>query len=129
MVNRWRAHSRRRGHDESNRERPATDDLVAEPGQPPEHAGAGVFLGGILGGILGWLIGVGAVPHPALLPLGTAKPLLLTLVIAGAGAVIGGVTGAIADTSTAFADTEITPDHDTEAHAATSTAHEGNEPE
>jgi hypothetical protein len=127
MFNRLAGRSRRRGRDASNRDLPATDDLVGEPAQPPEHAGAGVFLGGILGGILGCLIGVGAVPHPAILHLGTAKPLPLTLVLAGAGAVIGGVTGAIADSSTGLADTRDTPDRDTEARTERSAAQKGNE--
>ena len=129
MVNRWTGRSGRRGRDARNRERPATDDLMVEPGQPPELAGAGVFLGGILGGILGWLIGVGAVPHPAILPLGTEKPLLLTLALAGTGAVIGGATGALADSSAALADAQVTPSREQESYAEESTAQEGNERE
>jgi hypothetical protein len=127
MFKRPAGRSRRMGRDESNRERPATDDPVVEPGQPPEHAGAGVFLGGILGGILGCLIGVGAVPHPAILHFGTEKPLLLTLALAGAGAVIGGATGALADSSAALADTRVTPSRDQETRTENSTSHEGNE--
>jgi hypothetical protein len=124
MVNRQGRRFRIRAQEDSDRQRAAPSDPAAEA-EPPEHAGAGVFLGGILGGILGWLIGVGAVPHPALLPLATAKPLLLTLVLAGAGAIIGGVTGAIADNSAAIANAPTTPIPDAEAHTEGPAAREG----
>ena len=61
-------------------------------------------------------------PHGA-----TANPLLLTLVLAGVGALVGGVSGAVADGSTAIANPPTAPTRDAEAHAEGPTAREGDD--
>lgn len=112
---------------QANERQGRSHDLAAQANQPPEHTGAGAFLGGVLGGILGWLIGVGALPHPAFLPLDGSKPLILTLVLAGGGAVIGGLTGALADSSAAAVEPDAATTTSIEIKAQADAGHENRE--
>jgi hypothetical protein len=63
-----------------------------------EFAGAGAAAGSIAGGGAGLLAGLGTVAVPGLGPVIAAGWLVSTLVGAGAGAALGGLFGALADT-------------------------------
>ena len=62
-------------------------------------APAGAALGGgnglVLGAVFGWLVAIGTLAVPELHPLVTAGPIIAALACAGAGALIGGLIGAI----------------------------------
>ncbi|MCG7392440.1 hypothetical protein MHY87_05925 [Microvirga sp. ACRRW] len=69
-----------------------------EEGASHEFAGAGAAAGTIAGGGAGLLAGLGTVAVPGLGPVIAAGWLVSTLVGAGAGAALGGLMGALADT-------------------------------
>jgi hypothetical protein len=48
-----------------------------------------------LGGVVGWLVGVGSLAIPGLGPFIAAGPIMAALAGMGAGAVLGGATGAL----------------------------------
>lgn len=68
-----------------------------EEGASDEFVGAGAAAGTIAGGGAGLLAGLGTVAVPGLGPVIAAGWLVSTLVGAGAGAAIGGLVGALAD--------------------------------
>ena len=49
----------------------------------------------VAGGVLGWLAGIGALAVPGVGPFLAAGPIVAALAGAGAGAVLGGLTGAL----------------------------------
>ncbi len=61
----------------------------------PEGAATGAVSGLVLGGALGWLVGAGAIAIPGLGPFIAAGPLVAALAGAGAGGVVGELTGAL----------------------------------
>lgn len=68
-----------------------------DEGSSHDFAGAGAAAGSIAGGGAGLLAGLGTVAVPGLGPLIAAGWLVSTLVGAGAGAALGGLMGALAD--------------------------------
>ncbi|WP_243372142.1 DUF1707 domain-containing protein [Microvirga solisilvae] len=70
---------------------------LGEEGSSHEFAGAGAAAGTIAGGGAGLLAGLGTVAVPGLGPLVAAGWMVSTLVGAGAGAALGGLMGALAD--------------------------------
>ncbi|HZH12151.1 MAG TPA: hypothetical protein VEZ24_17500 [Microvirga sp.] len=68
-----------------------------EDGSSHEFAGAGAAAGTIAGGGAGLLAGLGTVAVPGLGPVVAAGWLVSTLLGAGAGAALGGLMGALAD--------------------------------
>jgi len=73
-------------------------DSSDEEGPSHEFAGAAAAAGSIAGGGAGLLAGLGTVAVPGLGPVVAAGWLVSTLVGAGAGAALGGLVGALADT-------------------------------
>src|SRR3982750_4746819 len=61
----------------------------------PEGTTTGATSGAVIGGGLGWLAGIGALAIPGLGPLIAAGPIVAALAGAGAGGVVGGITGAL----------------------------------
>jgi hypothetical protein len=61
----------------------------------PEGAATGGVTGVVVGGVLGWLAGIGTLAIPGLGPFIAAGPIMATLAGMGAGAVLGGATGAL----------------------------------
>jgi hypothetical protein len=61
----------------------------------PEKATAGAVAAGAVGGALGWLIGAGLLASPGVGALMAAGPIMATLAGLGAGAVVGGLGGAL----------------------------------
>jgi len=61
----------------------------------PEGTAAGATSGAVIGGGLGWLAGIGALAIPGLGPLIAAGPIVAALAGAGAGGVLGVLTGAL----------------------------------
>src|SRR6266576_6757555 len=61
----------------------------------PEGATTGATSGAVIGGGLGWLAGIGALAIPGLGPFIAAGPIVAALAVAGAGGVVGGITGAL----------------------------------
>lgn len=77
-------------------EKPGSKDLAHEKSTKlPEGATAGVVSGALLAGALGWLVGAGALAIPGIGPLMAAGPIVAALAGAGAGAVTGGLAGAM----------------------------------
>jgi hypothetical protein len=73
-----------------------TKDFAHEKhSKAPEGATAGGSLTGVAGGVLGWFVGTGALMVPGLEPFAAAGPVMATLGGLGAGALLGGVTGAL----------------------------------
>src|SRR5579862_4290403 len=73
-----------------------TKDFAHEKGtKMPEGAAAGATTGGVIGGTLGWLAGIGALAVPGAGPFIAAGPIMAALGGVGAGAALGGITGAL----------------------------------
>lgn len=71
-------------------------DLAHEKNtKAPEGAATGGVSGAVIGGTLGWLAGIGALAIPGLGPFIAAGPIMGLLGGLGAGATLGGVTGAL----------------------------------
>ena len=71
------------------------DFAVEKATKAPEGGLVGGASGVVLGGALAWLAAAGALAIPGLGPLVAAGPLLAALTGAGAGAVVGGITGSL----------------------------------
>ncbi len=71
------------------------DFAVAKETKAPEGATTGGVSGGVIGGALGWLAGIGALAIPGVGPFIAAGPILGLLGGMGAGAVVGGIAGAL----------------------------------
>src|SRR5258706_6170917 len=73
-----------------------TKDFAHEKNtKAPEGAMTGATSGAVLGGALGWLTGIGTLAIPGLGPFIAAGPILAALAGVGAGAVAGGLVGAL----------------------------------
>jgi hypothetical protein len=71
------------------------DFAVDKDTKAPEGATTGGITGGVIGGTLGWLAGIGALAIPGVGPFIAAGPIMGLLGGLGAGAVVGGLTGAL----------------------------------
>lgn len=77
-------------------ENSGTKDFAHEKAtKAPEGATTGSVAGGVIGGTLGWLAGIGALAIPGLGPFIAAGPIIALLSGVGAGATLGGFTGAL----------------------------------
>lgn len=78
----------------------AGDDRVAgevEPKDPTNHAAAGALTGGVVGGAAGLAASLFALSIPGIGPIVAAGPVVALLGGAGAGAVAGGLIGALTE--------------------------------
>lgn len=77
-------------------ENPGTKDLGHEKNtKAPEAAAVGGLVGGIICGVFAWAVGMGYVNLPALSMLVSAGPIVSALCGFGAGAIAGGILGAL----------------------------------
>jgi hypothetical protein len=77
-------------------DKPASRNFAQEnETKAPKDIAKGATAGGVLGGALGWLAGIGTLTIPGAGPFIAAGPLMGALGGVGAGAVVGGIAGAL----------------------------------